>query len=217
MKKRKLIILITLITIFSLIITVLIMNILKDPQAFISKDHNSNIVNVLSYIGLSIIQILLPLIPGEPVQLLSGYLFGKVNGTIICLICESIGSIIVILLTRKLKDKFTSLYYDENKFKKIDKFKSKKYFTLFSLIFIMPGTPKDLLCYFSGITEYDIVPLLIITTIGRIPSIASSTIVAGLLKERKFLISIIIYLITVIICFIDLLIYKQIIKNKENN
>lgn len=215
MKKRKIYIFIIAFIILSIIITIFINSILKDPSILTNGD--SNLAHILSYACLSFIQILFPIVPGEPIELLAGYLFGKIDGTLICFICEALGSIIVILLVKRFKKKITSVYYEDNIFNKLNKFKQKKYFPIFALIFIMPGTPKDLLCYFAGIADYDLFSALLIVTVGRIPSIITSTLAAGFLKEKRVLISIIIYAITVLICTIDLLIYKKITQNKEKN
>ena len=216
MNKKKLIIFVVLFIIISLIVTIFSYSFFKDPSVLLN-DNSSDNVHIILYACLSFIQILFPIIPGEPLELAAGYLFGKINGTLICFVCEAIGSIILILIIKKLKNRFTSINYEEKHFKKLDKLKQTKYFPLFSLIYIMPGTPKDLLCYFAGLSNYELVPTLLVVSIGRIPSIITSTISAGFLKEKKIFISIIIYAVTVLICLIDLLIYKKIISNKEKN
>ena len=215
-KKKKTILYLIVITFVSILLSIIIIRLVKDPQVYVETINNKHLSIGISYILLSIIQTIIPIIPGEPVELLGGYLFGKVNGTIICFISESLASIIVVLLARKYGKIFLSYLIEDKKLNTIDKLKSKKAFGIFSLLFIIPGTPKDLLCYFSGIADYDIVPLLIVATIGRIPSIVSSTISAGLFQEKRYLISILIYAITVLICFIDILIYNKLTKNKKS-
>ena len=215
-KKKKTILYLIAITLVSILLSIIIIRLVKDPQVYVETLNNKHLSIVISYIILSITQTIIPIVPGEPVELLGGYLFGKINGTIICLICESLASIIVVLFARKYGKKFLSYLIEDKKLNTIEKLKSKKAFNLFSLLFLIPGTPKDILCYFSGIAEYDIVPLLIVVTVGRIPSIISSTISAGLFQERKYLISILIYVITVFICFVDILIYKKMTKNKKS-
>ena len=215
-KKKKIILYLIAITLISIFLSVIIVKLVKDPQTYIDTISKKHLPTVISYVLLSITQTIIPIIPGEPIELLAGYLFGKVYGTIICFACESLASIFVVLLSRKYGKRLLSYLIEDKKINAIEKLKSKKAFGLFSLLFIIPGTPKDLLCYFSGLAEYDIIPLLIVTTIGRIPSIVSSTISAGFFQEEKYLVSILIYLATVLICFIDILIYKKLTKNKND-
>ena len=215
-KKKKIILYSIAITLISIFLSVIIVKLVKDPQTYIDTINKKHLPTVISYILLSITQTIIPIIPGEPIELLAGYLFGKVYGTIICFVCESLASIFVVLISRKYGKRLLSYLIEDKKIQTIEKLESKKAFGLFSLLFIIPGTPKDLLCYFSGLAEYDIIPLLIVVTVGRIPSIISSTISAGFFQEEKYLISILIYLATVLICFIDILIYKKLTKNKNN-
>ena len=215
-KKKKIILYIIAITIISIFISIIVVKLVKDPNIYIDTINKNHLSIIISYILLSLIQTIIPIIPGEPIELLAGYLFGKINGTIICFVCEAIASIIVVFVSRKYGTRLVKYLFEDKKIKTIQKLKSKKAFNLFALLFIMPGTPKDLLCYFAGISDYDLIPLLIVVTIGRIPAIITSTISAGYLQDDKYIVSIIIYFATLLICGIDILIYKKIIKNKKD-
>lgn len=213
-KKRKTFLYIIIITLISVYISVIIVNLVKDPRIYIDEINNKHLSIILSYILLCITQTIIPIIPGEPIELLGGYLFGKINGSIICFICEAVASIFVVLLARKYGKKLINYLFSDKKIDSIEKLKSKKYFNLFTILFILPGTPKDLMTYFSGLTDYDLIPTLIIVTIGRLPSIITSTLSASYFQDEKYLISIIIYAITIVICIIDISIYKHISKKK---
>lgn len=215
-KKKKLILYIVAITLLSIFISIIIMKLVKDPDIYINTISKNHLSIIISYILLSCLQTIIPIIPGEPIELLAGYLFGKINGTIICFICEAIASIIVVFISRKYGTRLVKYLFEDKKIKTIQKLKSKKAFNLFTLLFIMPGTPKDLLCYFAGLSDYDIVPLLIVVTVGRIPAIITSTISAGYLQDDRYIVSIIVYLTTLVICGIDILIYRKITKNKND-
>ena len=41
---------------------------------------------------------------------------------------------------------------------------------------MIPGTPKDLLCYFAGLTDMKFPVFLLICSLGRLPSLVTSTI-----------------------------------------
>lgn len=47
-------------------------------------------------------------------------------------------------------------------------------------VFLIPGTPKDLLTYVAALTRCPIARIVAITTVGRIPSVATSTFTADL-------------------------------------
>ena len=58
------------------------------------------------------------------------------------------------------------------------------------IVFLIPGTPKDFLTYFAGLTRMRYLPVLAITTLGRIPSIATSTMAASALGDGNYLLAI---------------------------
>lgn len=47
------------------------------------------------------------------------------------------------------------------------------------VVLLIPGTPKDFLTYFAGLTNMRFLPVVLIATFGRIPSIVTSTITAS--------------------------------------
>ena len=62
----------------------------------------------------------------------------------------------------------------------------KKRDILFFLLFLLPGTPKDLLCYFAGLTEISSAAWICIQLFGRIPSVLSSTLGGDALGSEKY-------------------------------
>ena len=190
---------------------------IENPDKLRSVIESYGALAPIVFILLSMVQILIPFIPGEPFELLAGYIFGGIKGSLLCLFSGSVSSILIIVLVRKYGTKLVELFFKKEEHEKLNHLKTKNAFLLYSLIFILPGTPKDLLCYIGGLTDFDIIPLLIITTVGRIPGIITSTIPAGALGEKKYLFGIIIYSITIIISIISLLIYNKIINKKDSN
>ena len=170
----------------------------------------------IAFILLSMIQILIPFIPGEPFELLAGYIFGTLKGSVLCLIAGSISSIIIIVLVKKYKEKILHFFFKKTEINRIKFLKTKKSFVLYAIIFIMPGTPKDLLCYLGGLSKYDLIPLLIVVTVGRIPSIITSTIPSAALGDKEYAFAIISYCVAIIICLIGYVIYNRIISKKES-
>ena len=163
----------------------------------------------LAYILLTFIQILVPIIPGEPFELLAGYVFGLVKGTLLCLFAESISSIIIILMVRRYGDKIVKLFFSEDTLKKLEKYKNEKNFYIFILLFVLPGTPKDLICYFAGLTKFKLFPLLLASTLGRFPSIITSTLPGSLSGEKNYILALGIYLVVGIISFVVARIFNK--------
>ena len=186
---------------FSFYIGYKIVLLIKQPEVFRTWIESFGIYAPLIYVLITILQIMIPLIPGEPMEIVAGYAFDSVKGTILCLLAESIGSIIVLLIVRKFGRKIVDLKFlnsDENGV------------ILFAMAFIMPGTPKDLLCYYGGLTDIDIRKLMLITTLGRIPSIITSTLAGSSLGDQQYIKAISFLLIAAALSLLGMLLYKNI-------
>lgn len=69
------------------------------------------------------------------------------------------------------------VFFPEEKLKKLKFLKTTpKRDMIFFIIFMIPGTPKDLLCYFTGLTDIKFSLWLLICSLGRLPSIITSTV-----------------------------------------
>lgn len=187
----------------------------QEPQHFRSLVDSLGFLGYLLYLLIQIFQIIFAIIPGEPFEILAGYSFGAINGTILCLLGSVIGSSIVFWLVRKFGIKFVELFFSKEKINsaKIFKDKSKTYFLTFILFFI-PGTPKDLLSYVAGLTNIKFAPYILISTIAKIPSIVTSTIGGNAMGNSNLIFAIVIFTLTGIISITGILIYNKI--NNKN-
>lgn len=146
-------------------------------RAFVS-DHA--FVSRLAMLGINIVQVLLAFLPGEPVELASGYAFGFWEGTALCLVASGLATSMIYWATRRWGWKLVGLFFDRSLFDRFSWLKSAKRLELIMLIvFLIPGTPKDFLTYFAGLTNMRFLSVVLIATFGRIPSIVTSTIAAS--------------------------------------
>ena len=146
-------------------------------RAFVS-DHA--FVSRLVMLGINIVQVLLAFLPGEPVELASGYAFGFWEGTALCLVASGLATSMIYWATRRWGWKLVGLFFDRSLFDRFSWLKSAKRLELIMfIVFLIPGTPKDFLTYFAGLTNMRFPPVVLIATFGRIPSIVTSTIAAS--------------------------------------
>lgn len=146
-------------------------------RAFVS-DHA--FVSRLAMLGINIVQVLLAFLPGEPVELASGYAFGFWEGTALCLVASGLATSAIYWATRRWGWKLVGLFFDRSLLDRFSWLKSAKRLELIMfIVFLIPGTPKDFLTYFAGLTNMCFLPVVLIATFGRIPSIVTSTIAAS--------------------------------------
>lgn len=154
----------------------------------------------LIFIGICILQVVIALIPGEAVEIAAGVIFGSVGGTVICLIGATLGSVIVLFLVRRFGRKFVESLYPREKIDSLPILRDpkKRNATIF-LLFLIPGTPKDLITYIIGLTEVSVPMYVLLTTVARIPSIAMSTIGGDAFSEGKLFEAVIIFAIAAVV------------------
>ena len=193
-------------------------NLAKEPVKFREWVDSKGIWGPVLYMALVIFQILIAFIPGEPLEIVAGYAFGTLKGTLLCITAASLGSILVLLLVRKYGRAVLELYFDKEKIESL-KFlqSSERKIVIYLILFIVPGTPKDLLCYYGGLTDISMPLLIFICTVCRLPSIITSTIGGDALGTGDYQFAIIVFAITALISLIGILIYRKFSKKSEEN
>ena len=186
------------------------------PEDFRVWVDSHGIFGRLAFIGMTVFQVVIALVPGEPLEIGAGYAFGAVEGTILCLIGIGLGGMLVFYLVQNFGIRFVELFFSMEKIKSLKILQSsKKRDTLMFLVFFLPGTPKDLITYFAGLTDVKVSYFIFLTTLARIPSVVSSTVGGSALGVKSYLTAIIVFAVTLIISAVGWIIYKKIITEKK--
>lgn len=166
--------------------------------------------------GVQFLQVFIALIPGEVVETAAGYAFGPLWGTIICYAGVAAASALIFFLTRRFGIRLVEVFVSREKINEL-KFinTSKKRNFLIFILFFIPGTPKDLITYFAGLTDIKITEFLCISLVARFPSVISSTFGGHLLGEGQYIHALLLYGITGAVSIAGLLIYNKIIKSRQ--
>jgi len=166
-------------------------------------------------LSLQILQVFVALIPGELLESAAGYAFGPFIGTVICYIGVAIGSALIFFLTRRFGIKLVEIFVSRDKINDLRFINTEtKRNNLIFLIYFIPGTPKDLITYFVGLTVIKFASFLSISLVARIPSVISSTFGGHLIGEERYLGAVILYGVTGILSLTGLFIYNK-MKNKR--
>lgn len=187
-----------------------------DKESFKLWMDANGILGRLVFVGMVILQIMVAIVPGGPIEVAGGYAFGAVEGTILFIMGATIGSVIVFLLVRKFGRKVVELYFEEHEIKKLSFLKDdKKRDVFFLILFVIPGTPKDLLCYVAGLTKMKFGMFLVICSIGRLPAVIGSAVSGSALSGEKLITAIVALAITVILSGIGIILYYRIVNKKS--
>ena len=191
----------------------------KEGQiAFKEKATTSGLYGLLLLFIIQVAQIFLFILPGEPIEILAGMCYGWLWGTIFIMISSAIIATLIFWLVRKIGKQFVYDFSDEEKIKKIENNKilqnPKKIELALFILFLVPGTPKDLLTYLSGLLPIRMRRFIIISTVARIPSIVTSTIAGANIATGDWKKGIILYLLIVAIVVVALFIFNKFDKDK---
>lgn len=190
----------------------------QGQMAFKEKVENSGVVGLLTLFGLQVAQIFLIIVPGEPVEILAGMCYGWFWGSVFIMLSACIISISIFCLVRKFGRRFVYDFCDEKKVAKIEKSKlfqnPKKIEWMMLILFLIPGTPKDLLVYVAGLLPIKPFHFILISTFARFPSIISSTLAGDNLAMGDWKMSIILYAIVLILVGIFVLVVSKLDKSK---
>lgn len=185
---------------------------------FRNKIQNSGFLGMLLLFGLQVAQIFLFIIPGEPIEILAGMCYGGFGGTVFILVSSAIISIAIFFLVRVLGKKFVYAFSDEEKVKKIENSKlfqdPKKVEIIMLVLFLLPGTPKDLLVYIAGLLPIKPWKFIVISTFARIPSIISSTYAGEKILAGNLRVAGLIYIAIIAVVVALIFIFNKFDKNK---
>ncbi len=169
----------------------------ENPEAFRAWVDSKGPWGRVLFVGMVIFQVLVALIPGEPLEIVAGYAFGAVEGTLLCLLATTLGGTMVFLLVRKWGVRVLELYFPPERIESLRFMQNtpKVRVIAFFLMFL-PGTPKDLLSYFMGLTKIRLGEWIVLSTVARIPSIITSTVGGNALGGQDYRLAVIVFAVT---------------------
>ena len=186
-------------------------SLVSEPEKFRDWVESRGILGRLIFIGMMVFQVIIALVPGEPLEIGAGYAFGAVEGTLLCVAGVTIGSLLVFGLVRRFGIRLVEVFFDTGKIKQLKFLQNEKRLDLITfIVFFLPGTPKDLLTYFVGLTDIKLSKFIFIVSVARMPSIITSTVGGSALGIKRYELAAIVFGGTVIISLLGLFIYNRI-------
>ena len=194
-----------------------VLDFISDTERFKGWLDSYGIHGKVIFIGIRAFQTVIKIIPAEPLEIGSGYAFGTWGGLFYCMLGTEIGSLFIITITKFFGTKAVNLFVSEEKINSLEFLQNKeKLSASLFIIYLIPGTPKDVVTYLIGITDYNIWKFLILTGIARIPSIITSTVCGTALGEKNYILSAVVFISTIIVGLIGIKLYSRYEKNAHS-
>lgn len=205
--------------VFLILITIKLFPLFKDlgtrdgQLKFKEEIANSGFSGMLMLLGLQLLQILIPILPGEPIEFLAGMCYGTIGGMLIIFLGAFLSSFIIFYCVKKLGKNFINTFLGEDKISKLENSKwlsnPEKIELFFAIAFLIPGTPKDLLVYIAGLLPIKPLKFFVISTFCRFPSVITSTFAGSNLANGNWKLTIAAYIVTLLISGIGLFVYEK--------
>lgn len=188
----------------------------SQPEQFRQWVDGHGLMGCAAYVGMVFLQVVVAVIPGEPLEISGGYAFGAVRGSLLCLLGAFLGSVAVFALVRRFGRELVDIFFPREKLENLKFLQSSpKRDVLFWLVFMVPGTPKDLLCYFAGLTDLSWGKWLLLCTVGRLPSVLTSTIGGDALGVKDYQFAVLVFAATLAVSAVGLLIYRALCRRHQ--
>ncbi len=121
------------------------------------------------FIGLQALQVIIAPIPGELTGILGGYLFGQWVGLLYSTIGLTLGSVAAFAVGRWLGARYVQRLVSPEIWHKMDFIVEAEGAILCFIVFLIPGLPKDMICYLFGLSPMPFWVFTVVSTFGRIP------------------------------------------------
>ena len=164
--------------------------IFSTPDRIQAAVEGWGIVAPIGFVFLQFVQVVVFVIPGEVPQIAGGYLFGMWKGTLLSIAGIAAGSAVNFYAARILGIPFVRSLFAERQIRKFDSIAhSTRAQIAFFLLFVIPGIPKDVLCYVAGLSPLRFPAFLLISAVGRLPGIIGSAGVGDAASSKRWVLA----------------------------
>jgi len=209
--KSRLIILISIFAVFTVIITVFFWPFIQDlnnpeyRESFTLWVKSLGFWGIAVLLGIQILQIVIAVIPGGPVQIIAGMAYGTWGGLAVILTGCGLTAAVIFFMVRKFGLPLLRRFFGETDINTWKFLKdSGKTARIIFILFLIPGTPKDLLTWLAPLSNISLPAFVILSTLARIPAILTSTIMGDSMIQGKWILSICLFAGIAVIGFLGM-------------
>jgi uncharacterized membrane protein YdjX (TVP38/TMEM64 family) len=183
----------------------------SSPQTLREWIRGTGVIAPLVFVAVQAFQVVFFFIPGEIPQVAGGYMFGLWTGTLLSLVGITLGATFNFVISRLLGVPFVNVLFSPEKVERARRITHfPKVRLSFFLFFLIPGIPKDILCYVAGLSVMRLHLFLLFSTLGRLPGILGSALIGDAAADRRWILAGTIFFIAVVLFIFGFLFRERI-------
>jgi len=220
MLTRRFVIFLTLFLLFTGILGLAFWPLIRDLQnpeyreMFSAWVADLGFKGVLVLFGIQVLQIVVAVIPGGPVQLIAGAAYGAWGGLLILEAGCAAATMLVFSLVRKFGLPFVRRFFGDDAINTWGFLsREKKTAMVTFILFLIPGTPKDTLTYLAPLSRLSMVQFTIISVFARFPAMFSSTVMGDSVMQGKWVVSLVVFGLTALTGFLGIHFKERVIRH----
>ena len=163
------------------------------------------------FVFIQALQVVFAPVPGEVTGFVGGYLFGSTLGTVYSTIGLMLGSSLAFGIARGLGIKFVEKIVKKEYIDKFNFFITHRGLYITFILFVIPGFPKDSLCYLLGLTHMRFLDFFLMNLIGRLPGTLMLTFQGSAVKKENYFSFFVLLSVSVILVFVLYLVREYVL------
>ena len=151
-----------------------------------SRDHliallrQGGLTGALLCIAVQFLQVVIAVIPGELTSFAAGYVFGAWRGFLYSAIGVTLGSAFNFWFARVVGRPTLERLIARDTLARIDRsLASARSKSALFLLFLLPGLPKDVLCYAAGFSGMSVLEFMVVSGLARSPGLLGSVLIGA--------------------------------------
>jgi uncharacterized membrane protein YdjX (TVP38/TMEM64 family) len=154
---------------------------------FVHSLRAGGVTGPLTCIGAEFAQVVVFVVPGTIIEFAAGYVFGPWISLLYLLVGVLLGSAFNFYFARVVGRPVLQRLINRTTLDKVDRLlaRSPGKMALF-LLFLLPETPKDAICYGAGLTGMRPLEFVLISSLARSPVILATTMLASQANHHRY-------------------------------
>ncbi len=150
------------------------------------------------FMVLQSLQVVMAPIPGELTGIVGGFVFGTWSSLLYSTVGLTVGSLIAFSASRIVGLPFVKLVVCDETLDKFHFCTERRGIIVSVIFFLIPGFPKDILCYLLGLSPMSFITFVLVCGLGRIPGTAMLSCSGAAIYEEDWRLLVIVSIVSAV-------------------